>query len=267
MPTRTAHRRRRSALGAVDASSAREGSYGSTPPTLLLLCSVRTSISAISADASRSDHPLALTNKERIGRCIELLRIALAPKVRHELERSYGDQWLGEPRRAGGGRIRTPEDSLNDAGALLGLVLAEWEPLFRSRFQGVTADDVRDVRDVRNEWAHRPQEEFTAARASELLQRIAAILAAAGCEADAAVVRFETASVRNSTVGESDRRLRAILIDTAAEGQVFGVAVTRGKRLGLSVEEVALATKALRASQLLAFDDPLTEASNLRLVG
>ena len=86
-------------------------------------------------------------------------------------------------------------------------------------------------------------------------------------EADAAVVRFETASVRNSTVGESDRRLRAILIDTAAEGQVFGVAVTRGKRLGLSVEEVALATKALRASQLLAFDDPLTEASNLRLVG
>ena len=209
---------------------------------------------------------MSLTNKERIGRSVELLRTALAPDVRRQLELAYGEQWLSHLRPSRSAH-EPRESDLDDVGVLLGVVLREWDTLFRRRFDGVDADLVRSVRDVRNEWAHRPQEEFTALRATELLQRIALILAAFGSDADAALVRFEAESVTNATVGEPDRRLRAILIDTAAEGQTFGIAVTRGKRLGLSAEEVEMATKALRASQLLSFEDPLSDSTRILLAG
>jgi hypothetical protein len=208
---------------------------------------------------------VSLTNKERIGRSVELLRTALGPDVRRQLVEAYGDGWLDHVRPCIRDKHRAPEATLNDVGVLLSVVLREWEPLFRERFRGVDRDVIRSLRDVRNEWAHRPQEEFTAARASELLRRIATILSALGYEPDAALVRFEAENVTNASVGEPDKRLRAILIDTAANGQTFSVALRRGKHLGLSSEEVALGTKALRASQLLNFDDPLTESSLIRL--
>jgi hypothetical protein len=208
---------------------------------------------------------VSITNKERIGRSVELLRTALEPDVRKQLMAAYGDEWRDHV--GSRDRDREPEESLQDVGVLLGVVIREWDTLFRERFGGVSKEEVRGLRDVRNEWAHRPSEEFTAARSDELLQRIATILGSLGYEADAALVLFEADSVTNASVGEPDSRLRALLIEVAANGQTFAEAVRRTKHLGMSIEEVALGTKALRASRLLTFDDPLTESSLIRIAG
>jgi hypothetical protein len=210
---------------------------------------------------------VSLTNKERIGRSVDLLRTALEPDVRSQLIDAYGDEWLDHVKACLRDPNVTPEAGLNDIGVLLGVVLREWEPLFRQRFGGVDRDEVRSLRDVRNEWAHRPPEEFPAERARELLQRIATILSGLGYAADAALVRFEAESVTNASVGEADKRLRSLLIEIAANGQTFADALRRSKHLGMSAEEVALGAKALRASRLLTFDDPLTGSSLIWIVG
>lgn len=62
-----------------------------------------------------------------------------------------------------------------------------------------------------------------------------------------------------------DDRLRSTLIQVAAAGLAFRIAVERGRRLGASPDDVEAVAYRLREGQLLAFEDHLGPATIIRL--
>ncbi len=61
---------------------------------------------------------MAMTNRDRVGKALELLRDGLAPFVKREMEREYGNQWFTQ---AGYSlrREKLTEQDIADAHALL----------------------------------------------------------------------------------------------------------------------------------------------------
>jgi hypothetical protein len=65
--------------------------------------------------------------------------------------------------------------------------------------------------------------------------------------------------------GLLDDRLRSALIQVAVDDLPFSLAVHRARRFGASRTEVERAAGSLRESQLLRFDEPLTDDTRIRL--
>jgi hypothetical protein len=207
----------------------------------------------------------ALTNKERVGRSAELLRKALRPFVERHLVAAFSDAWLDHVESHLRSHDRPADRALDDLGVLLYVLLRDWDEVFCRPLDGADPSLFKTVKHVRNEWAHRPQEEFTVERARELLSSIVAILEAIDAKSEALAVRDSLEGLANNAVCEADGRLRAILVHAAAGALPFRIALDRGKRLGATPRDLETAAKALRESRLLIFDDPLTEKTKIRL--
>jgi hypothetical protein len=207
----------------------------------------------------------ALTNKERVGRSAELLRKALRPFVERHLIAAYGEDWLLHLESHLRPHDPPPDRALDDLGILLYVLLHDWDEVFCRPLDGSDPHLFQTVKDVRNEWAHRPQEEFTVDRAGRLLSCIIEILEAIDAKSEALTVRDSLEGLANNAVCEADGRLRAILIHAAAGALPFRIALDRGRRVGASSHDLETAAKALRESRLLIFDDPLTEKTKIQL--
>jgi hypothetical protein len=207
----------------------------------------------------------ALTNKERVGRSAELLRKALRPFVERHLIATFGDGWHDHVESQLRKHDPPADRALDDLGILLYVLLRDWDDVFCRPLDGADRRLFQTVKDVRNQWAHRPQEEFTVARATELLSSIVEILEAIDAKSEALAVRDSLEALANNAVSEADGRLRAILVHAAASALPFRIALDRGKCVGASHRDLETAAKALRDSQLLIFDDPLTETTTIRL--
>src|SRR5262245_12129209 len=99
---------------------------------------------------------MAMTNHERVGKAMELLKDGLGPFVERELKNAYKD-------RAGAQALRfVGEDKLLvkkavtewDAAALLRLMWEAWNDVFRNTLGQLERTLVSELRDVRNRWAH-----------------------------------------------------------------------------------------------------------------
>ncbi len=100
---------------------------------------------------------MALTNQERVGKAVELLRDGLKPFVERELEAVHGKRWatvsdLGPDRPHKG-------DPLADPYVLLGAITFNWDQVFARKLSRTERTLVHELRDVRNRWAH--HEPFT----------------------------------------------------------------------------------------------------------
>ena len=99
---------------------------------------------------------MAITNYERVGKAMDLLKAGLAPFVEREFRNLYKDK-AGE--RAG--KFVT-DDRLNtgkplaewDSAALLRLMWEAWNDVFRRTLGQAERTLVSELRDVRNRWAH-----------------------------------------------------------------------------------------------------------------
>jgi len=105
---------------------------------------------------------MAISNHERIGKAMELLRAGLAPFVERELQSTYQDRALAEARR-----LLPPDDRLSgnrppaewDAAALLKVMWDGWNEVFGRTLGRAERSLVQELRDLRNRWAH--QETFS----------------------------------------------------------------------------------------------------------
>lgn len=100
---------------------------------------------------------MAISNAERIGKSLDILKQGLLPFVEREMKHKYGDQWP----------IRAAESFLNDAEwnkkrlegeldvqALLSIMWTNWELVFKRILGPAERSLIAEIRQVRNNWAH-----------------------------------------------------------------------------------------------------------------
>lgn len=121
---------------------------------------------------------MALTNRERVGKGLELVAAGVAPFVQRELAAHIGDTWEKTVRDA----QRNPSDDLHwgDPQLLLSVMWDNWNNVFRNSLGHAERSLVSELKTARNDWAH--NKEFSsddAARALDSMQRLLTSVSAA----------------------------------------------------------------------------------------
>ena len=121
---------------------------------------------------------MAITNHERVGKALELLKTGLMPFIEREFKAKYGDGWAHEVKdilsdtRLGAGK----SSSLNDVAALLVVMDRKWGDVFRQILGKTERSLVNELLAVRNSWAH--QEAFSGDDAYRALDSAGRLLTA-----------------------------------------------------------------------------------------
>ena len=122
---------------------------------------------------------MAITNYERVGKALELLRDGLLPFVERELSAKYGKYWITKVTDGWQNDLSWPEgaDLPNiDAALLLRVMWDQWNDVFRNTLGHAERSLVSELREVRNQWAH--QNAFSTDDAYRALDSAARLLTA-----------------------------------------------------------------------------------------
>ena len=102
---------------------------------------------------------MAISNHERVGKALELLRDGLRPFVEQEMKGVHGDGWLeaaqdilrgDRPPSKGKGKPKVNWDTH----ALLAVMWNQWNNVLRNTLGHAERSIVSELRDARNRWAH-----------------------------------------------------------------------------------------------------------------
>ncbi len=164
---------------------------------------------------------MAITNHERVGKTLELLKTGLGPFVEREFKAKFGENWASEVKevltdtRLGGRK----KDSLNDVAALLVMMDRKWGDVFRRILGKAERSLVNELLDIRNKWAH--QETFSSDDTYRSLDSASRLLAAVSAPEAAQIdkVKMELLRVRFDEQMRAEKRKTA---GTAIETQVTG---------------------------------------------
>jgi predicted AAA+ superfamily ATPase len=98
---------------------------------------------------------MALSNRDRVGRGLEVLRAGLEPFVERELRARLGGRWQDAVERGSRHELRKRNGSIEwDTPALLSAMLGQWDEVFRYTLGPPQRSLVHEIRGVRNDWAH-----------------------------------------------------------------------------------------------------------------
>jgi hypothetical protein len=121
---------------------------------------------------------MAITNHDRVGKALELLKTGMAPFVEREFQNAYksdaksqAESLLGEDRLLANKSI-----SDWDVAALLRLMWEGWRGVFRRTLGNAERSLLSELREHRNKWAH--QENFSSDDAYRALDSAGRLLAA-----------------------------------------------------------------------------------------
>lgn len=164
---------------------------------------------------------MAITNHERVGKALELLKSGLRPYIERELRARYGGRWgaeakalLNDTRLSGPG-----SDALNDVAASLVIMDRTWADIFRNTLGKAERSLVNEIIDVRNRWAH--QNPFSSDDTDRALDSIARLLTAVSAP-EAADVEKMKMELRRVIFDEQMRREKRKGSGTAIEGPATG---------------------------------------------
>jgi predicted AAA+ superfamily ATPase len=166
---------------------------------------------------------MAITNHERVGKALDLLRDGLAPFVERELKSRYGEQWAHEVKellrdtRLGSGK----SSALKDTAVLLMIMERRWNDVFRRILGKAESGLVKELSDARNRWAH--QEPFSgddADRALDSCERLLTAVSAAQAD-DVRKIKMELRrTIYDEQVRGEKRKAATTAIETAATGNL-----------------------------------------------
>src|SRR5437899_1783918 len=150
---------------------------------------------------------MAMTNHERVGKALDLLKSGLGPFIERELTSSYKDRAIAEARR-----LLPADDRLNsnrpiaqwDAAVLLKVMWDAWNDVFGRTLGRAERSLVQELRDWRNQWAH--QEPFSGDDADRALDSIARLLTA-------------VSAPQAEDVGRMKMELRRLIFDEQVRGE------------------------------------------------
>jgi predicted AAA+ superfamily ATPase len=122
---------------------------------------------------------MAITNYERVGKSLELLRDGLLPFIERELNAKYGKYWVTKVTEGWQHDLNWTDGAdlpHMDSSLLLRVMWEQWNQVFRETLGFAERSLVSELREVRNKWAH--QETFTTDNAYRALDSAARLLVA-----------------------------------------------------------------------------------------
>ncbi len=165
---------------------------------------------------------MAITNYDRVGAALGLLKDGLYPFVERELEAQHGKYWITKVTTGWANDLVWPEDGDTpnlDAAALLRLMWEQWNDVFRNTLGHAERSLVSELRDVRNRWAH--QQPFSSDDAYRALDSLGRLLTAVSAPQVAQVdkAKMELLRIRFDEQARQERRRTA---GTVIESQATG---------------------------------------------
>lgn len=164
---------------------------------------------------------MAITNHERVGKMLDLLRDGLQPFIERELQAQYQQLWLEEVRATLSSQQLTfagTEDKPHwDIAAILAVMWNQWNEVFRKTLGHAERTLVSELRDTRNKWAH--QRPFSTDDAYRSLDSAARLLATVSAPEATEVekMKMELLRVRFDEQVRTEKRRSA---GTAIESQL-----------------------------------------------
>lgn len=164
---------------------------------------------------------MAITNQDRVGKAMDLLRAGLAPFVEREFKSQHQAQAAEAARRYFGddrvvGKKLVAEW---DVAALLKLMWESWNDIFGKTLGRAERSLVQELRDCRNKWAH--QEPFSSDDADRALDSMARLLTAVSAPQadDVNKMKLELRRLTfDEQVRSEKRKAGGSLIDASATG-------------------------------------------------
>ncbi len=137
---------------------------------------------------------MAISNRERVGKGLDLLASGLRPFLERELKSHIGDNWQSAlpDSTARGPRAKPQPANLDDPQILLALFWDQWNAVFKNTLGHAERSIVSELRDVRNRWAH--NEQFSsndAIRALDSMERLLNAVSAAEAGAEVGQMRMD----------------------------------------------------------------------------
>jgi predicted AAA+ superfamily ATPase len=166
---------------------------------------------------------MAISNHERVGKALDLVKEGLQPFVEREMRSQHAQLWIEEAR----GAVSESQSHLFkragepqwDAASLLAVMWNQWQLVFRKTLGQAERTLVSELRDVRNRWAHQnPFSSDDSYRALDSSHRL--MLAVSAPQADELdKMKMELLRVRFDEQVRSEKRRTA---GTAIESQATG---------------------------------------------
>lgn len=166
---------------------------------------------------------MAITNHERVGKAMDLLKQGLAPFVERELKSSYKDNALAEAMRFIGEDRLLSKKGIGewDAAALLKLMWEAWNDVFRRTLGPAERSLVNELRDLRNKWAH--QQTFSGDDAYRALDSAGRLLTAVSAPQAEEIEKTKMELLRlrfDEQVRSEKRKSAGTAIESAAATQL-----------------------------------------------
>ena len=164
---------------------------------------------------------MAITNHERVGKAMELLKSGLGPFVERELKSVYDKRLEAEAARfMGEERVNAKRPVAEwDVAALLKLMWEAWSSVFRKTLGHAERSLLSELRDYRNKWAH--QETFTSDDTYRALDSAGRLLTAVSAPQADEIEKTKTELLRlrfDEQVRGEKRKTAGIAIDSATPG-------------------------------------------------
>ena len=149
---------------------------------------------------------MAITNQERVGKAMDLLRQGLAPFAEREFKSLHKAQANAEAMRYSGDDRQLAKKSIVDwdVAALLKVMWEAWNEVFGKTLGRAERSLVQELRDWRNKWAH--QEPFSSDDADRALDSMARLLTA-------------ISAPQADEVGKMKMELRRLTFDEQVRGE------------------------------------------------
>ena len=166
---------------------------------------------------------MAITNHERVGKALELLKAGLGPFIERELKSAFQEKAAGQALMfMGDDRLLAGKPLPDwDAAALLKLMWEAWNSVFRKTFGQAERSLVSELRNHRNQWAH--QQAFSsddADRALDSMGRLLSSVSASQAE-EIGKMKMELRRLIFDEQMRSDKRKSAgTAIESAAVGNL-----------------------------------------------
>jgi predicted AAA+ superfamily ATPase len=166
---------------------------------------------------------MAITNHERVGKALDLIKEGLTPFVEREMKAKYKHAWLEQARLSvaeSQQRLFSGKDVPKwDSASLLSVMWTQWNEVFRNILGQAERTLVSELRDFRNKWAH--QNLFSSDDAYRALDSAGRLLSAVSAPQAAEIekIKMELLRVRFEEQLRTEKRKTA---GTAIESQATG---------------------------------------------
>lgn len=165
---------------------------------------------------------MAITNQERVGKALELLKEGLRPFVEREMKAQHQQLWFEQARSAAGENLNlfgTEAQPKWEIATLLAVMWNQWNLVFRKTLGQSERTLVSELRDVRNKWAH--QNPFSSDDAYRALDSAGRLLTAVSAPQADEIEKMKTEllRVRFDEQARSEKRKAS---GTAIESQATG---------------------------------------------